>query len=138
MSSKKDYIEYVRNVLGVKSIYNEPVVESDIASAGIQEVTLAVYIQDFNQYTAEEIDLLQKMLAALKISSQEIALIDIADQSIRVNSKMNVFLTDELKLNHQLQPNEIHTYSSRTLLKKPALKKAAWDELQKILRFFQQ
>ncbi|MBC7421257.1 MAG: hypothetical protein H7328_11065 [Bdellovibrio sp.] len=133
MSSRNDYIDYVRNVLGVKAIFSNEISEQITP----EEIPLLVRVQDFNSYSAEEKDLLTKMLAALKIPNEYSRTFDLAENP-NVVCKVAVYLTDELKSMKDLLPNEIHTYSPRVLLHTPALKKAAWDELQKVLRFFQQ
>ncbi len=138
--SKSDYIDYVRNVLGVKSIFSNEVAPA----AEILKVSLLVYVQDFNSYSRAEKDLLEKMLAALKIPPNEIQAIDF-NEKFQVEAKVTAYLTDQVagqltgqfKLAHDLAPNEIHTYSPRVLLNNVALKKAAWAELQKILLYFQ-
>ncbi len=135
---KKDYIDYVRNVLGVKSIFSNAAEDAVNEKIEVQpEISLVVFVQDLKSYSPAEKDLLQKMLGAVKISEELTRVLDITEES-KFHSQMSVYLTDELILGKGLASNEIHTYSPRTLLLKPAYKKAAWDELQKVLRFFQQ
>ena len=132
MSFKSDYIDYVRNVLGVKSIFSNSV----LPEAPV-EIPLVVYVQDYRSYSTTETDLLHKMLAAVKISAENIQFFDLSE-NVNAVSQMTIYLTDEMKPGRTLAANEIHTYSARQLLQKPAFKKAAWDELQKVLHFFQQ
>ncbi len=132
MSLKKDYIEYVRNVLGIKMIYATQPEET-----ALLQIPLAIYVQDFLNYTTEEKDLLKKMLLAIKMSEKNFVVFDLSE-SKKVISQMTIYLSDEVNSHQQLAANEVHTYSPRILLKKTALKKAAWDELQKVLHYFQQ
>lgn len=124
MSEKKDYFEYVENVLGVKSIMLSPK----------QNTTLLVAVESLTTYSAEEHDLLGKMVGALKIDSAKISIVDLAEAQ---NFQPEFFIC------FQNQPvekapvkNTMTTFSPRTLLKKPELKKNAWNDLQKFLTYF--
>lgn len=130
--SKSDYIDYVRQVLGVKTILsNEPTATETLA------IPLLVYVEDFKNYLPPEKELLDKMLAALKRSPTDMHILDLNDV-ITAQAGVTLYLTDELKVGRELAANEIHTYSPRILLKDAGLKKAAWAQLQKILLYFQQ
>ncbi|MBC7742459.1 MAG: hypothetical protein H7061_09690 [Bdellovibrionaceae bacterium] len=131
MSSKKDYLDYVREVLGVQSLFAMPaVVEPEL------EVPLIIYVQDYLSYTAAEKNLLQKMLLALKVPLLQMHLLDFNDPK-KIKYQIRVCLTDQKPPAGTTDANDIHTLSPRVLLQNTALKKVAWDDLQKVLLFFQ-
>ena len=124
MSEKKDYFDFVENVLGVKSIMLNPK----------QNTPLLIAVENLSSYTAEEQELLGKMVGALKIDIGKISIVDL--------SKAQNY-QPEFVICFQNQPNEktsmkntLTTFSPRALLKKPELKKNAWNDLQKFLTYF--
>ena len=124
MSEKKDYFDFVETVLGVKSIMLNPK----------QNTPLLIAVENLSSYTAEEQELLGKMVGALKIDIGKISIVDL--------SKAQNY-QPEFVICFQNQPNEktsmkntLTTFSPRALLKKPELKKNAWNDLQKFLTYF--
>lgn len=124
MSEKKDYFDFVETVLGVKSIMLNPK----------QNTPLLIAVENLSSYTAEEQDLLGKMVGALKIDIGKISIVEL--------SKAQNY-QPEFVICFQNQPNEktsmkntLTTFSPRALLKKPELKKNAWNDLQKFLTYF--
>ncbi len=131
MSSKKDYIDYVRDVLGVQSLHGL----NEMTIQGV-EIPLVIYVEDYLTYSSPEKDLLDKMLLALKVPILQMLILDSHDPK-NVNYEFRLRLTDEKPSVNPVLPNEIHTFSPRVLIKNAALKKLAWDDLQKVLLYFQ-
>ncbi len=124
MSEKKDYFDYVENVLGVKSILLNPK----------QNTPLLIAVENLATYNAEEHDLLGKMVGALKIDAAKIAIVNLAEaQSFQPEF---VICFQDQPIEKTPLKNTITTFSPRILLKKPELKKNAWNDLQKFLTYF--
>ena len=130
VSEKKDYFDYVQNVLGVKSILlNQEPVET------IKQRPLVIYVENYINYSPEEMELLSKMIAALKIDLNWIRVVDLDNQEIQ--SEFTIYFIEELNQNDPIEKNIIRTYSPRILLKNSKYKKKAWDDLQVVIKFFQ-
>lgn len=135
MSEKEDYFSYVENVLGIKSVLLNTT-SVDVVEA-IQS-PLIFLVQDLSDYTDEENELLQKMVAALKIDSQKIQIAD-ARMAEKCTAEFKVsFVNNVEQAKSQLveSSTSLVTHSPRYLLKNPKFKKQAWDDLQKVIRFF--
>lgn len=124
MSEKKDYFDYVENVLGVKSIMLNPK----------QNTPLLIAVEGLTNYNAEEHDLLGKMVGALKIDAGKISIVDLAEALNFQPEFFICFQNQPIEKTHL--KNTITTFSPRILLKKPELKKNAWSDLQKFLTYF--
>lgn len=131
MSEKKDYFDYVVNVLGVKSIMLNPLQTS---AAEIQNIPLLICVEDFAGYTHEETELLGKMVSALNLDMKLIKVIDLIEIE-KFRSEFTVYFLNQIP---KVDPksNTINTYSSRALLKNSEYKKIAWNELQKVIAYF--
>lgn len=129
--SKTDYFEYLENVLGIKSILQDsiPAQEKPIP------IDLLFCVHNYKTYSAEEIDLLQKMIAAVKVEPSRLKVCDLMEAN-KFETKALVIFEDEVVQTLILAQVSVQTFSPRVLLKKPELKKQAWTELQKILQFF--
>lgn len=124
MSEKKDYFDYVENVLGVKAIMLNPK----------QNTLLLVMVEGLATYNSDEHDLLGKMVSALKIEATKISIVDAAEAQ-NFQPEFIICLQNQPIEKTPLK-NTITTFSPRTLLKKPELKKNAWNDLQKFLTYF--
>jgi hypothetical protein len=95
-----------------------------------------ISVEGLTSYLAEEKDLLEKMVAALKIDLSNIKIVD-AGPGTLIPNQYNFLIQFQ---NHPERANHeriLSTYSPRTLLKSPDLKKQAWSDLQKAIQFFQ-
>lgn len=127
MDEREKYFEFVTGVLGIKSILldsTEPTQET---------IPLLLLVEGLAGYTKEENELLTKMIAALKMDSEMYRLADL-QQAGGVKRAYTVEFLDQTTAT--LTENVQQVFSPRTLLKKPALKKQAWDDLQKVIRHF--
>ena len=131
VAEREDYFEYVGNVLGVKSFYLEPGFDLSMST----HTPLLVVVEDLSTYSAEESDLLEKMVAALKLDASLIKIVDLKN-STTVSSDFKIYFTDRELSVGGTEANQVSTYSPRVLLKKAILKKQAWNDLQKVIQFF--
>jgi hypothetical protein len=130
--ARHDYFEYLENVLGIKTILQP----KDLADKSAFAVTeLLFVVQDYASYSAEELDLLSKMIAAVKVDPSRLKVCDLREAQ-NFQTQCLVIFQDQT----QTPPIQailcIQTFSPRVLLKKPELKKVAWTELQKVLQHF--
>ena len=113
MSEKKDYFDYVENVLGVKSIMLNPK----------QNTPLLIAVEDLLTYSADEQDLLGKMVGALKIDPAKISIVDM-NEAGNYQSEYGIFFRNQpaektnLKnaTTHRLRPKlerSSHTFDCR-------------------------
>ena len=128
MSEKKDYFEYVENVLGVKSVILS-------SSTAVDEThLLLICVESYADYASDEKDLLAKMIAALKIDLEKIKVVSLSENQ-KFKSEYLIYFVDKAEKKFE-DTNSITTFSPRALLKKPELKKTAWAELQKVISYF--
>ena len=123
MSNREDYFNYIGEVLGIKSILLE-----DGASA-TRPIPLLVVVDQLNSYSAEEWELLEKMISALKISKEKIRIIDASTQSVPRSDRL-LILADDPKPS---EGSNVSTYSPRILRLRPEFKKKAWTEMQMLV-----
>lgn len=128
---KHDYFEYLENVLGIKSIIQE----SKLGSLQNKKTDLLFCVENYATYSADEIDLLQKMIAAVKIAPTRLIVCDLKEKN-QFETKACVLFLDEIDAIKPEKYFVVQAQSPRWLLKNPELKKVAWNELQKIVKFF--
>jgi hypothetical protein len=129
----KDYFSYLSHTLGIKTLLLDP-------RSTEQTVPLLVLVDALSSYSADEKDLLEKMLSALKIPQHQIQIAELSE-GVQISALQTLVLCDapETANSTAVTPTtQITTYSPRVLLKKPQLKKTTWEEMQKIILFFQQ
>lgn len=130
--ARQDYFEYLENVLGIKTILQSV----DLFSEEVTATELLFCVQDYENYSEEEKDLLQKMISAVKVDASRLKVCD-SKNIKRYETECLVIFEDIPQQNTNLSAKfAIHTFSPRVLLKKPELKKQAWTDLQKILPYF--
>ena len=131
MSEKDDYFNYVANVLGIKSLY----IENSTAEMSDVSVPLLIRVEGLSTYSAEESDLLQRMVTALKIDLGRIKIVD-AQTTFNSSADFVLDFTDSGTTSLEKTNHYLSTISPRTLVKNSALKKQTWNDLQKIIQFF--
>ena len=132
--AKKDYFDYLENVLGIKTILDHS------PAPLFAKTELLICVENYQTYGRAEIDLLQKMVAALKVDAARTIIADLKQQS-QIAKRVTIVFKDQPG---GFQPGvfqpegelTVQTYSPRVLVQKPQLKKIAWTELQKVLQFF--
>lgn len=127
--SKKNYFEFLENVLGIKSVIQE----SALNKAQFPNTEILFCVESYYTYTSEETELLHKMVGALKLDFSRVMICDLTEKELRVK-KISVIFRDQPSKARPGATNVVETYSPRALLKKPEFKKNAWDELQKVIQ----
>lgn len=131
--ARHDYFDYLENVLGIKTILQSRQAGSENKENEATELLFAV--QDYLTYTAEESDLLSKMIAAVKVDPSRLKVCD-SNQLNNYKFQCLVLFQDQIQNFTNQAVLTVQTFSPRVLLKKPELKKVAWTELQKVLQHF--
>ena len=137
MDNRASYFDYVINVLGVKTIYR------DFSEPAAESIPLLVQVEKHQTYSAEESELLEKMLTALKIDFSFISVVGF-DQveglvSNSIQCEYNLIFCDSperFRTQLSVQADQVVTYSPRRLLHEASLKKQAWADLQNLIQFF--
>ena len=127
--AKKDYFDYLENVLGIKTILDHS------PAPLFAKTELLICVENYQTYGPAEIDLLQRMAAALKVDAARMLIADLKQQS-QIEKRVTIVFKDQPG---GFQPEgelTVQTYSPRVLVQRPELKKIAWTELQKVLQFF--
>lgn len=136
LDPRRDYFEYLENVLGIKTILqSQSSLLSDVSPVLIS-TELLFCVQNYKTYTAEETDLLYKMIASVKVAPERLQVCDMEDAG-RFATQCLVVFEDEVHATNSFPvPAQltVQTFSPRVLLQKPQLKRQAWIELQKILQ----
>ncbi|AGH95255.1 hypothetical protein [Pseudobdellovibrio exovorus] len=136
MSEKEDYFSYLENVLGIKTVLIDQA--SQQASSQQIKSPLIFLVEGLSSYSADETELLNKMIAALKIDLSQVQAVD-SQISASCEAEFTVHFVDHLGASLPRIPTGetvLVTHSPRFLLKNAAFKKQAWDDLQKVIRFF--
>lgn len=120
------------DVLGIKNLMID---QSSQKKDAKSSYVILVLVEDFMGYNAEEKDLLNKMLAALKMDLTLFKVLDSIEEHSN-DFKFEIQFLDEVP-NQEIPKNKIITHSPRVLLSEPKLKKQAWDQLQKVIYFYQ-
>lgn len=131
--ARHDYFEYLENVLGIKTILQTR--DGSTQSTGITVTDLLFAVQDYASYSAEESDLLSKMIAAVKVDPSRLKVCDLQEAK-SFQAQCLVVFQDQTQSAPIQAGLTVFTFSPRVLLKKPELKKVAWTELQKVLQHF--
>lgn len=125
------YFEYIENVLGVKQIY------LDTSEQEVIEAKLLVVVEQLQSMAVAETELLEKMIAAMKIDLSFIKMIDEAQlKNKKYNAEFVLKMLNTQQLPQVSERNQQVTYSSAVLIKQPQLKKDAWEHLQKVIAHF--
>lgn len=140
MSEKEDYFSYLENVLGIKTVLVDPMANQVGASQSADKIKspLIFLVEGLSNYTAPETDLLNKMIAALKIDLSQLQAVD-SQMSEACESEFTVHFVDQVSAMLPKMPASevvLVTHSPRFLLKNVGFKKQAWEDLQKVIRFF--
>ena len=127
--------QYLSDTLGLRSYLQDLTNSSELAldSQSTKKLNLIdIFIQDLNGYNSDEHELLQKMLAAMKIDLNKIKAHDLKD--FNPNTVQSVLFFQMVDV---ITQPENQTYSPRMLLKNLKLKNEAWTFLQKVMKQYQ-
>ena len=122
-SELNQYITFLNEALGVQTILLAPA--ENTSTIKKQTIKYFIYVENLNNYTAEESALLEKMIGALKLDLTTFGVFDLNENLTKHNSEsgLKVILKDQPKENGEI-------YSPRILLAQPELKRTAWDDLK--------
>ena len=118
--------EYLQKTLGVSQILNQKSEQSVNANLTTEpSVDLGFFIEGYGTYSEAEKDLLQKMISAMKLKSNQYQICDLSE-NMSDQFKVKVYFMNE-------PLNVDQTYSPRNLLVQPENKKNTWEFLKKIM-----
>lgn len=127
MNPKEVYLDFVKNVLGVKSI---------ITSAEERVMPAVFLVENLSTYTEVEKELLNKMIAAINLEKNNYQVQEFNKNVPPGNCEICILLLDEVTSDLKIHSNQVATFSARKLIQNPDLKRKAWDDLKKVLQFF--
>lgn len=126
MNPKEIYLDFVKNVLGVKSI---------VTSHEEKTLPALFLVQDLSTYNEAEKELLNKMVAAVGIEKSKYEVIQF-EKGMQPSCEICILLLDEVIEDLQTHSNQVITFSPRKLIQNSELKRKAWDDLKKVVQFF--
>ncbi len=116
--------EYLQKTLGVSQILNQ---NSEQSLSTEPSVDLGFFIEEYSTYSAAEIDLLNKMIQAMKLKENQFQILELSEiNNSQINFKFNIEFRNQ-------PASDLQTYSPRNLLVHPENKKNTWDFLKKIM-----
>lgn len=121
---------FLSDTLGVQSIISDNANKSSADQAINEKYVIAV--ESLKSYNSAESELLNKMIAALKIRDSDFCLLEEAELHNVTLGRDSIFIL--LKDHPSAHNKNNETYSARTLLLQPELKRKAWDDLQLFLK----
>lgn len=125
---KKDMIKYFSEVLGVNKVH----VESNSTSS----VELLILVENYQQISAAESELLTKMIEALKLEEKPTQIVDLNAVNLPSSNYQMYLVNNPKQMQHKISSSSLVTYSPQILNVKTQLKKDAWTEMQKVIYFF--
>lgn len=130
MSSLQNYINYLVDVLGVKHVFMDRPANDETLLVN-RNTVLLVSVENFETYTASELELLNKMLTALQFDMAKIQTVSYSESAPK--APFQLYLLDDIQTQKAHLSHEFVTFSPRVLLKNAALKKQAWGILQRLI-----
>ena len=127
MSEIDDYFQYLSEIVGIKSILIDP------NDSRLEKINLLIKVQNLSNYDAAATELLEKMIAALGLDR---TIIKVSDYDFSPNKVLPEYTLSFVTNPDQFaakDDNEVVTFSPEVLLKKPQLKKQAWEQMQKVV-----
>ena len=128
--SMQDYIKYLKNVLGVSQILKDESASATMTVAPSQAVIsahrIAVWVENYNQFSSEDLTLLNNMLAAMKIPDGDMVVCDLVEKNT------SAVINFDLVLNPDSSGSQ--TYSPQVLHANKNLKSTVWTFLQTIMQ----
>lgn len=123
-NSVKNYINYVKDVLGIKHLF--------FISKNPADKKLLIVVTDLETYSLEENKLLEKMVSALKLEQADLSIVDHKNLT-QFSARYFLKLVDDITDGEKNSVHTVYTFSPRALLKNAQLKKKAWADMQEFL-----
>lgn len=122
-SELNQYVTFLTETLGIQSILT---VDAKISGTEVTEIVKVLFaVEDLETYQKDELELLNKMIGALKLNESDFKMSRLLDLEKNPAQQIIIFK------NKPVQSNEV--YSARVLLKQPDFKRKAWDDLKRLL-----
>lgn len=125
--SKNSMIKYLQEVLGVKQVLRE------LETQQSETKEIYIWIENFQNFSNQDFDLLEKMIAATKI---ERSVFKILNLSAEKDFKESAFINSR-QIHFQMlsEPVDLlsQTYSPQVLHQSKELKSKAWTFLQQVM-----
>ncbi len=135
------YLTYLEKTLGLKSLLWPSALSDTPSSLQTDAEPLAILFLDERPWSSDARELFEKMREAMKVSNQNVEILfanQVSPSKIQVRSltaqrvvcfSQNLFDQIPADLGFKFL-----THSPQQLLLKPALKREAWSELQKVMK----
>lgn len=127
------YFDFAENVLGIKQVVgiNQTNLAGSEASSNLPEVFLLIAVQDYKTYSPSDLELLNKMVAAMKLADGQCFITDLSEINNYHFKYLIRFVDVESEGKNQ---TSISTFSPKKLNQNPELKKKAWNDMQWLLQ----
>lgn len=122
--SKQDYIQYLRQVLGISQVLVDQ--KTDLIPQ-----RLIVWVEDLNVFSKQDQELLFNMLSAMKIDKNDIAIFNLQQKSEIASRLKSSCIQFELVRNPIDKASQ--TFSPQMLHDNKQLKSEAWTFLQQMI-----
>ncbi len=138
----ESYLWYLENVLGLKGVIwpAQPVVEEEPVAPEAPKLPTVLFI-DSKGWSQPAMELFQKMREAMKLLPEQITILNAAQISASelqvavMAADRVVSFSSEIFLKLQKEEEaKFQTHSPEELLKKPELKKQAWEDLKLVMK----
>jgi hypothetical protein len=140
----ENYLWYLENVLGLKTLVlpelQSPIETDAVVAEPVVKPPQVLFIQE-RTWSPAAGELFHKMREAMKLSIDQVAVL-FADQASASELQVAIMSADRVVSfsqgifqNLQKEPeNKFLTHSPEDLLKRPELKKQAWDDLKLVMK----
>jgi hypothetical protein len=135
------YLWYLENVLGLKSvIWPTPPPVEEVAVPEHVKLPTVVFV-DSKAWSQPATDLFQKMREAMKLLPEQITILNASQVSaselqvaVMAADRVVCFSSELFESLHKESDLKFKTHSPEELLKKPELKKQAWEDLKLVMK----
>jgi len=127
-----DYGKYINDVLGVHQILIEP-----HELLRFKPIKIYIWVENLKMFSSEDLELLNKMIAAMKIDLSCISISDLSQKNDFVSSSSyNQVEQIHFDMVQNPSPSFFQTYSPQVIHINKDLKMKAWTFLQHIMALY--
>jgi len=135
MQTRNEYIRYLNQVLGIRSIL--------LPQDQVQKSSSWLFINELAPFSKEESDLFLKITAAMKLAPNDFELLNLDEKSIsefiETIQSAQMIICFQQRLFEYLRIQFPHAQiflipHPKEMIQNPELKKAAWHELQNAMK----
>jgi hypothetical protein len=140
MDSGQKYIQYLGDVLGIRSVLLPP-------AETVQPPARLIFLEDVGRSSVESLELFAKMKEAMKLKEEESLYLEMTSASLSMNfarlEQAEVLVAFSKTLAEFLTANLPHRIlllspSPSEMLKDASLKREAWDVLKQAMKHLEQ